>query len=113
MKIRLALYFSAIIIIITTFGICGSLFLNSNSPLVYGIESSNYSTVENKTKLFLEKLQQSGDPPIYTLPPTEARKVLSGLQTSSLEKVPPAYNPPAEIENKTITGGPNVKYLFR
>ena len=107
MKIRLALYFSAIIIILTTFGINGSLFLNSNSPLVYGIESSNYSTVENKTKLFLEKLQQSGDPPIYTLPPTEARKVLSGLQASSLEKVSPAYNPPAEIENKTIPGGPN------
>ena len=62
MKIRLALYFSAIIIILTTFGINGSLFLNSNSPLVYGIESSNYSTIENKTKLFLESLQQSGDP---------------------------------------------------
>ena len=77
-------------------------FLNSNSPLVYGIESSNYSTVEYKTKLFLEKPQHSGNPPIYTLPPTEARKVLSGLQASSLEKVSPAYNPPAEIENKSI-----------
>ena len=39
--------------------------------------------------------------------PTEARKVLSGLQASSLEKVPPADNPPAEIESKTIPGGPN------
>jgi len=106
MKIRLALYFSAIIII-TTFGICGSLFLNSNSPLVYGMESSNYSTVEKNTKLFLENLQQSGGPPIYTLTPTEARKVLSGLQASSLEKVPTAENPPAVIENKTIPGGRN------
>ena len=81
MKIRLALYFSAIIIILTTFGISGSLFLNSNTPLVYGMESSNYSTVENNTKLFLEKLQQSGGPPLYTLTPTEARNVLSGLQS--------------------------------
>ena len=71
------------------------------------MESFNYSTVEKNTKLFLEKLQQSGGPPIYTLTPTEARKVLSGLQASSLEKVPPAENPPAEIENKTIPGGPN------
>ncbi len=107
MKIRLALYFSAIIIILTTCGISGSFFLNSNTPLVYGMESFNYSTVEKNTKLFLEKLQQCGGPPIYTLTPTEARKVLSGLQASSLEKVPPAENPPAEIENKTIPGGPN------
>jgi acetyl esterase len=107
MKIRLALYFSTIIIILATFSISGSFFLNSNSPLVYGMESSNYSTVEKNTKLFLENLQQSGGPPIYTLTPTEARKVLSGLQASSLEKVPTAENPPAVIENKTIPGGRN------
>src|ERR687889_581315 len=107
MRIRLALYFSAIIIILTTFGISGSLYLNNNIPLVYGMESSNYSTVEKNTKLFLEKIQQSGGPPIYTLTATEARKILSGLQASSLEKVPPADNPPSEIENKTIPGGPN------
>ena len=107
MRIRLALYFSVIIIILTTFGISGSFYLNNNIPLVYGMESSNYSTVEKNTKLFLEKIQQSGGPPIYTLTPTEARKILSGLQASSLEKVPPADNPPAEIENKTIPGGPN------
>src|SRR5919112_4166631 len=107
MEIRFVLYFSAIIIILTTFGISGSLYLNNNIPLVYGMESSNYSTVEKNTKLFLEKIQQSGGPPIYTLTPTEARKILSGLQASSLEKVPPADNPPAEIENKTIPGGPN------
>ena len=52
------------------------------------MESSNYPTVENKTKLFLEKLQQSGGPPLYTLTPTEARNVLSGLQACPIEKVP-------------------------
>src|SRR6185436_12498643 len=63
--------------------------------------NNNYPTVEKKTKLFLEKLQQSGGPPLYTLTPTEARKVLSGLQAAPIEKLP------AEIENKTIPVGPN------
>ena len=65
------------------------------------MDTNNYPTVENKTKLFLEKLQQSGGPPLYTLTPTEARNVLSGLQAGPIEKLP------AEIENKTIPGGPN------
>ena len=39
------------------------------------MDTNNYPTVENKTKLFLEKLQQSGGPPLYTLTPTEARNV--------------------------------------
>ncbi|MGH9982084.1 MAG: alpha/beta hydrolase fold domain-containing protein, partial [Nitrososphaeraceae archaeon] len=65
------------------------------------MDTNNYPTVENKTKLFLEKLQQSGGPPLYTLTPTEARNVLSGLQADPIEKLP------AEIENKTIPGGPN------
>jgi acetyl esterase len=103
MKIRFALYFSAILIILTTFGISGSFFLNGNTPqLVYGIESSNYSTVEKNTKLFLEKAQQSGAPPLYTLTPNEARKAVSGQQSSV-----PIQKPPAEIENKTIPAGPN------
>jgi acetyl esterase len=75
--------------------------LNNTNPLVYGMDINNYPTVENKTKLFLQKLQQSGGPPLYTLTPTEARNVLSGLQAGPIEKLP------AEIENKTIPGGPN------
>jgi len=63
------------------------------------MDTNNYPTVENKTKLFLEKLQQSGGPPLYTLTPTEARNVLSGLQAGPIEKLP------AEIENQTIPGG--------
>src|SRR5687768_6486941 len=65
------------------------------------MDTNKYPTVENKTKLFLEKLQQIGGPPLYTLTPTEARNVLSGLQAGPIEKLP------AEIENKTIPGGPN------
>ncbi len=101
MKIKYTLYFSAIMTIVITFSISISLFLNNNTPLVYGMETYNYSTVEKNTKLFLEKLQQSGGPPLYTLTPTEARKVLSGLQAAPVEKLP------AEIENKSIPVGPN------
>jgi acetyl esterase len=107
MKIRLALYFSAIMIILITFGISVSLFLNNINPLVYGMEAYNYSTVENNTKLFLEKLQQIGGPPLYTLMPSEARNVLSGLQAGPIEKLP------AEIENKTIPAGPKGEIFIQ
>ncbi|HEX7818280.1 MAG TPA: alpha/beta hydrolase, partial [Nitrososphaeraceae archaeon] len=40
-------------------------------------------------------------PSLYTLTPNEARNVLSGLQSGQIQKLP------AEIENKTIPGGPN------
>jgi acetyl esterase len=100
MKIELASYFSAImILVIITISLDFS--LNTINPLVHGMESSNYSTVEKNTKLFLENLQQSGGPPLYTLTPTEARKVLSGLQAAPIEKLP------AEIESKSIPVGPN------
>ena len=100
MKIELASYFSAImILVIITISLYFS--LNNINPLVYGMDTNNYPTVENNTKLFLEKLQQGGGPPLYTLTPTEARNVLSGLQAGPIEKLP------AEIENKTIPGGPN------
>ena len=98
-KIELASYFSAIMILIITISFYFS--LNNINPLVYSMDANDYPTVENKTKLFLEKLQQSGGPPLYTLTPTEARNVLSGLQAGPIEKLP------AEIENKTIPVGPN------
>ncbi|MGA9942496.1 MAG: alpha/beta hydrolase, partial [Nitrososphaeraceae archaeon] len=52
---------------------------------------------------FLKSLQQNPGPPIYTLLPDQARAVLSGLQASgTVQKLP------AEIENRTIPGGPNA-----
>jgi hypothetical protein len=48
----------------------------------------------------LESLQQNPGPPIYKLPPEQARAVLSSLQASHVEKLP------AEIENRIIPGGP-------
>jgi acetyl esterase len=58
--------------------------------------------IEQKTSAFLETLQKQGGPPIYTLSPKEARDILSNLQAST-----PVAKLPADIENRTIPGGPN------
>lgn len=63
---------------------------------------SNFTGVEQKTRGFLESLQQASGPPLYKLSPEHARAVLSGLQASI-----PVKKLPADIENRTILGGPN------
>lgn len=63
---------------------------------------SNFTGVEQKTRGFLESLQQTSGPPLYKLSPEQARAVLSGLQASI-----PVKKLPADIENRTILGGPN------
>ena len=60
----------------------------------------DYTGVEQNTRAFLESLQQNSGPPLYTLSPQQARAVLSGLQAGPIEKLS------AEIENRTIPGGP-------
>ena len=62
----------------------------------------NFAGVEQKTRGFLESLQQASGPPLYKLSPEQARAVLSGLQASI-----PVKKLPADIENRTILGGPN------
>jgi acetyl esterase len=64
----------------------------------------NHTGLEKHTQAFLNDLQQKGGPPIYTLSPQDARAVLSGLQAST-----PVKKLPAEIENRTIPGGPGGK----
>jgi acetyl esterase len=63
---------------------------------------SNFTGVEQKTRGFLESLQQASGPPLYKLSPEQARAVLSGLQASI-----PVKKLPADIKNHTILGGPN------
>jgi acetyl esterase len=63
---------------------------------------SDFTGVEQKTRGFLESLQQASGPPLYKLSPEQARAVLSGLQASI-----PVKKLPADIENRTILGGPN------
>ncbi|MGA9910656.1 MAG: alpha/beta hydrolase [Nitrososphaeraceae archaeon] len=70
------------------------------------MSADNYDGVERNTQSFLKSLQQNPGPPIYTLLPDQARAVLSGLQASgTVQKLP------AEIENRTIPGGPNAKEI--
>ena len=70
------------------------------------MSADNYDGVEPNTRSFLKSLQQNPGPPIYTLSPDKARAVLSGLQASNaVQKLP------AEIENRTIPGGPNAKEI--
>lgn len=70
------------------------------------MSADNYDGVERNTQSFLKSLQQNPGPPIYTLLPDQARAVLSGLQASgTVQKLP------AEIENRTILGGPNAKEI--
>jgi len=67
-----------------------------------GTTPHDYTGVEQKTRTFLKTLQEQGGPPIYTLSPHEARAVLSNLQAAG-----PVAILPADIENRTIAGGPN------
>jgi acetyl esterase len=68
------------------------------------MSKSLYSELEPNTRAFLDNLRQKGAPPIYTLSPSDARAVLSGLQTSI-----PVKKLPSDIENRNIPGGPNGK----
>ncbi|MEO9363247.1 MAG: alpha/beta hydrolase [Nitrososphaera sp.] len=68
------------------------------------MNTDSYSSVEPKTRTFLENLQKQGGQPIYTLTPEKARAVLSGVQAAPL---PPGVKlAAADIENRTLPGGP-------
>ena len=73
-----------------------------SQAMANGTTTHNYTGVEQKTRTFLESLQEQGGPPIYTLSPQEASAVLSNLQAAGSVAILPA-----DIENRTIPGGPN------
>jgi acetyl esterase len=52
------------------------------------------------TQKFVDALAAAGGPPIYTLTPADARKVLDDAQSIPVEKLP------ADITERTIPGGP-------
>jgi hypothetical protein len=63
--------------------------------------------LEPETQRFVDGLIARGGPPLRTLSLQDARKVLSDLQAGSLPK------PPAEIEDRTIPGGPTGSVRMR
>lgn len=66
------------------------------------MNTSSFKGVEQRTRTFLESLQQNPGPPLYTLSPEQARAVLSGLQASI-----PVKKLPADIEDRAVPGGPD------
>lgn len=68
------------------------------------MDASSFKDVEQHTRAFLESLQQNPGQPLYTLSPEQARAVLSGLQAST-----PVKKLPADIEDRTLPGGPDNK----
>jgi acetyl esterase len=58
--------------------------------------------LEPVTRQFLERVNAQGGKPLYELSPEDARAVLSGLQAGEdVEKLP------ADIEDRTLPGGPD------
>ena len=63
--------------------------------------------LEPTTQKFVDGLAAKGGPPIYTLSPEAARKVLSDLQSGPIGKVP------ASIEDTSFPVGPTGKVAIR
>lgn len=71
-------------------------------------ESTRLSNLDPSTAAFLQALEQQGGPAIHTLPPKDARAVLLKVQQSVKVALPPA-----EIEERTISGGPTGQIPLR
>jgi acetyl esterase len=64
--------------------------------------------LDPNTEAFAKQLEAQGGPPLYTLSPTEARAVLSSIQSSvNVKKLP------VDIEDRTISGGPTGQVSLR
>ncbi len=59
------------------------------------VAPSKNPTVEHQTQAFLEALNSGGGPPMETLEPAAARKILEGAQAG-------VTGPPCDVEEKTI-----------
>jgi acetyl esterase len=82
--------------------IINNLIFDRSNQIAHATTAStyNYTGIGPTTRAFLEKTDAG--PPIYTLTPQKARALLNGLQASY-----PVQKLPADIENRTIPGGPN------
>ena len=70
-------------------------------------ESTRSISFDSTIAAFLEQLQAQGGPPLYTLSPAEARNVLLNVQRVPVKLLP------AEIEDRTISGGPTGQIALR
>ena len=65
------------------------------------------NTVEPATQRFLDAVNSSGGPPLYTLSPTDARAVLTGAQAGEVAM------PAASIEDRVLAIGPTGQTRIR
>lgn len=63
--------------------------------------------LESATQKFIDTLAAAGGPPIYTMSPAEARKVLAGAQAGHVPM------PPAHVEETTFPVGPTGTVAVR
>lgn len=68
----------------------------------YGSAVASEAPLEPTTQKFIDGLTAAGGPPLYTLTPDVARKVLVSVQSSG-----PVSMPAAEVTHRTIAVGPN------
>lgn len=66
-----------------------------------------YDYLEETTRKYIESLMAKNPPPLYTLSPMEARKVLDNLQSDPIEKLP------VQVEDKILPCGPEKKVSVR
>ncbi len=84
---------------------------NTLTQQVYAVNSTipvNYTGLEQNTKTFLLDMNSKNNSPINSLPPDEARLVLSGLQSSH-----PVVIPDAVVQNQTIPVGPDNETMIQ
>ena len=65
-----------------------------------GVPNASNENLDPQVAQFLEELAKKDGPPIYTLQPKDARKVLDDLQAPIVNTMP------AEIQDTTVPGGP-------
>ena len=70
-------------------------------------ESTRLQFLDHDTAAFLHTLEAQGGPPLYTLSPNDARAVLVKVQNIPVKKLP------AEMEDRTISGGPTGEVALR
>ena len=72
------------------------------------MSTHDYSAIQARTRAFLEALDAQEGPPLYTLSPRDARAVLDNAQrAANVAKLP------ADIEDRTVPGGPNGEVSIR
>lgn len=78
-----------------------------NATMVVDATQTGAARLDQPTEQFIRALESAGGPPLYTLSPADARKVLNDAQAIPVPRLP------AEIAERTIPGGPTGNVSVR